>query len=107
MQKQCSDTSSPSPVAFCFCLNAAGIHCVMNPVVWETRAGASGRPPGRRALGAAWPMPGWGPCEERPREPPSCPEHPEDALAVLAQEGALPEEGVSRSLDLLASECSA
>ena len=41
-QKQCSDTSSPSSVAFCFCLNAAGIHCVMNPVVWETHAGASG-----------------------------------------------------------------
>lgn len=38
---------------------------------------------------------------------PPCPEHPEDTLAMLAQEGALPEEEVSGSLDLLASECSA
>lgn len=37
----------------------------------------------------------------------SRPPCPEDTLAMLAQEGALPEEEVSGSLDLLASECSA
>lgn len=87
--------------------STAGMHWVMNPVVWKTRAGGClGIPRGTMLWGLHDRCWGGGRVRSAHGSRPPCSEHPEDTLAMLAQDGALPEEGVSHSLDLLASKCS-